>query len=351
MSSVQAIRPYDTSEVRDRGMKALVLLASSLGWNVLHKSNQALRLTARNGVQINVPDNTSVKASVFQAMLSKIMTYSTEQTPTIELVDRIIAITKPNQDQENRLRMALGESPQQHRQRMNNDRPAEPRSDAPLVQFLEIPDFEVVEEPPPVEAPTQPVGSEPMATVLVDKLIVKTQPRMSKRGTTHSPRPHPLAIERHWSDGSVDFKCKFCSYHSDNIVSFNGHGRLHPLATRPGELNNEQKRSMRERELAAEIKAAIEADVAIVEPEPEPEPEPDPEGENATRLQALHDPAWEMVRQIQQIVSPEIEEAYKLLEDDFENLRTENINLRAELKRLTEEWDALQDLINGRNKT
>lgn len=36
-----------------------------------------------------------------------------------------------------------------------------------------------------------------------------------------------IAEERHWSDGSIDYKCMLCEYHSDNRLSLRGHRQKH----------------------------------------------------------------------------------------------------------------------------
>jgi len=101
--------PTDVSMVRDPGMQALIILARSLGWNMMHKPNQPVVITARNGTQKRIPTNTSIRISVFQTTLASILLHSEEMTATIELVDQIIRLTKVDQDHARRLRAAMHE--------------------------------------------------------------------------------------------------------------------------------------------------------------------------------------------------------------------------------------------------
>ena len=122
---INHITPVDVTGVRDPGMQSLIMLATSLGWNVMQKHNQPAVITARDGMQKRLPTNTSIRMSVFQTALSSIMAHTYDVEPTIELIDEIIKITKPSQDHARRLRLAVGETPAQHRERLANDRAAE----------------------------------------------------------------------------------------------------------------------------------------------------------------------------------------------------------------------------------
>ena len=128
---VTHITPVDVGGVRDPGVASLVLLAASLGWNVLKKHNTPVVLTSRDGTQKRLPTDSSCKLSVFQTALSTIMVHTQPGVmPTIELMDAIIAKTKPSVDHQRRLRLAVGENPATHRQRVANDKVAQRRDEA-----------------------------------------------------------------------------------------------------------------------------------------------------------------------------------------------------------------------------
>ena len=128
---VTQITPVDVGGVRDPGVASLVLLAASLGWNVLKKHNTPVVLTARDGTQKRLPTDSSCKLSVFQTALSTIMVHTDETVnATVQLMDAIIAETKVDRDHSRRLRLAVGENPATHRQRVANDKAAQRREDA-----------------------------------------------------------------------------------------------------------------------------------------------------------------------------------------------------------------------------
>ena len=123
---VTTIHPLDIGGVRDPGVASLMLLAASLGWNVLRKQHQPVKLLARNGTQKRLPTDSSCKLSVFQTALSTIMVHTeADIVPTIELMDAIIAETKVDREHARRLRLAVGETPAEHRQRLANDKVAD----------------------------------------------------------------------------------------------------------------------------------------------------------------------------------------------------------------------------------
>ena len=127
---VTQIHPLDVGGVRDPGVASLMLLAASLGWNVLRKQHQPVKLSARNGTQKRLATDSSCKLSVFQTTLSTIMVHTeADIVPTVELMDAIIAETKVDREHARRLRLAVGETPAEHRQRLANDKVAQRRDE------------------------------------------------------------------------------------------------------------------------------------------------------------------------------------------------------------------------------
>jgi hypothetical protein len=55
-----------------------------------------------------------------------------------------------------------------------------------------------------------------------DRTIVSEQP-MTAKASEGRGYESKVAVERHWSDGSVDYKCVDCDYHSDNRLSIRAH--------------------------------------------------------------------------------------------------------------------------------
>jgi len=236
----------DVSGVRDSGMQALVLLARSLDWNVMQKVNNPVVITSRSGVQRRIPTNTSIRMSVFQTHLSSIMLHSTlEATP--ELMDKIIKSVKPNREQANRLREAVGMSVQEHRRQSEEPIPPAVEPGAkPLTQTIEI----QWEEPPmtetnkTIELPRTPYkGTTPLAnSTLAPKgglpadgnehgEVVKRGPFIA---TVHSNDlsggyvyESQSSFERIWSDGYYDYECMICTAAYPSAKGVGSHRQVH----------------------------------------------------------------------------------------------------------------------------
>ena len=120
MPSVNKLTRWDTTGVRDIGVRAVIDLAVSLGWNVVLKTGNPCTVIAKDGARLRMPTDTTIRDSVFQGYLSTIMSHSTEHTPTVELMDSLIAVHKKLSDShKQKLRMAVGETA--------GDAPTDPR--------------------------------------------------------------------------------------------------------------------------------------------------------------------------------------------------------------------------------
>jgi len=80
----------DVSFIEDPGMRAVVVLAVSLDWNMVHKANRVVTLIARNGFKQVIPTDTSIKFAVFQNRVYATVTHSFTHIPTPELMEKII---------------------------------------------------------------------------------------------------------------------------------------------------------------------------------------------------------------------------------------------------------------------
>lgn len=332
MTSVTQLKPIDTTMVKDKGCKALVLLAHSLGWNVIVKSGAPVRLKALDGHVVEIITYTNPRSSAFQSWLSQIIGHSVERTPTIELIDHIVKATKPNKEQENRLRLALGESPQQHRERMANDKVAEFRRDEPhLTQKIEVPPIEPEPEPelPTVgqdDVPTEEEVIEVLAEV-TERHIVKVVDAIVPQGPTRG-YISPCGLERHFSDGSIDYKCRRCSYSSAKLTSVSAHwGSIHKDApSKPREyvdLTPETRAPERQQGRYSLLRLA-----------PEPQPQP-PSYESELDAEA-------MITMIRSIVATAGD---RLMQEENEALLAENQRLVKENEELRTNLQALKDLL------
>src|SRR6185436_3581558 len=82
--AVTSPKLVDVSFIDDPGMRAVVVLALSLEWNMVHKANRVLTLIARNGFKHVIPTDTSVKFNVFQNRVYATITHSMTHIPTLE---------------------------------------------------------------------------------------------------------------------------------------------------------------------------------------------------------------------------------------------------------------------------
>lgn len=324
MTSIQAVELMDVSGVRDNGVKALLLLARSLRWNVMQKHHQPAVITAHDGTQRRLPTDTSLRIGIFQGHLSAIIAHSEEFTPTIELIDHIVQIIKPNIEQARRMRLAMGESPQQHRERMTaHDAGVGEDRQAPLSQHVEFTDAElkaleetqrIQEEQEMVEESVTPSGGD----VTVEPAMARTS-----SGWAYESK---IATKRTWPDGTVDFECTLpgCGYTHKSLSGISGHWRWHvkkgeaPLAPPPPTSRKD-----------------------LIAPEDDYQP-----AKTGTKIRG----ASEIILRIRELVGMDVDESQLVTANEqIRVLTEENQSLRERNRQLRDDWAALQDLL-GRKK-
>jgi hypothetical protein len=273
-----------------------------------------------------MPTDTTIRDSVFQGYLSTLMTHSIEHTPTVELMDSVIAIHKKlDESRKNRLRLAVGESAAQHRERMKaaNEGAREFTLEAkPLTQHIVVPEFVPEPIPTPVEATTAPAPTQPLGRPGPRGLVslVKSAPYMKKPRTNGSKaRESENIIQQEWSDGSITYKCRFCPFTSPNIHAHSGHNKNHGASSREGLWRQ------RKAEQAKKVKSLMTRET--------PMPKPDEPLSDAEKLDA-----------IQTILGGD---ALKLLQEENEQLIKENVRLGTENIKLSSDWAALKSLLGG----
>lgn len=163
--------PMDLNDIRDPGMQALVALAASCKWNVLRKAGRPITLIARDGTKLQMPNNTSIRFSVFIQRLNSIIRHSQTVVVTSELIEKIIKVTKLDISHARKLREVIEVS-------------AEALSAA----------AEIDDEPEP--------EPEPEPEYVLEDWIVH-----DARGRTYVS---PSTRQRVWSDGHVDYVCTYC---------------------------------------------------------------------------------------------------------------------------------------------
>jgi hypothetical protein len=342
--------PADLSGVRDQGVQALISLAVSLDWRAHQKQGQPVVLTSDwDGYQRRLPTNTSIRISVFQTTLSSIITHTEPNLiPTIDLIDEIIAQTKPSGDHQRRLRLAVGESPKQHRQRVENSVTPEHRPDPRqehLMQHIEVPEEETATEvavepdewsgPPPFT----PVDGEDHGELL------SREPLMARRSSGSSVTQRYQSdtnYERHWADGFVDFECQICGHTHTSSRGIGAHSQVHD---RPDKKSIPAWKRSPVFERVEEIEPIVEWE------EPDPSATATvPVAPETVPVVLAEEPSTteQTLAEIIRLVVPSIVRERDRLRAEVAQLREVNQQLEADYEGLRRDWQALKELIGGR---
>jgi hypothetical protein len=354
LQPVTDLKPVDVSAVKDDGMKALILLAVSLGWNTMHKPNQPVVITSREGIQRRIPTGTSTRASYFQSNLSAIILNSALE-PTIELMDAIIKSIKPSADLAMRLRLAVGESPQQHRERLASMEP-EPEELLlpPLGTHGTIVGDELIWEEPP-EPHVRPSrqhrgslvgpadGGDHGAMSEQRTHLAKSSLHQNKDGTWRAKvYESNTADERLWEDGYVDFVCKVCGLAFATSRGVGSHKQMHIVAGEAeadGPMNPKQWQMVSEEALWEERRqpSVPYGKRSKIEPEPVEVAPTDQEVVDAEHL----------IQVIKDLLFPEVERRATELMGVVDRLNLENEDLRIKYAKVSGDLKALRELIGG----
>lgn len=303
---VTTAEPIDVSGIRDPGMQIVVLLARSLGWNVLQKLNQPVVITAIDGHQRRIPTNTSIRSGVYQGHLSGIITHSEHFVPTPALAEAIIKVTKPNRDQAARLRKAVGDLFEDVTVEAAATEDPEPLSTEEMALF------EVEPEPAPSGGSTDLPEGDPEQQP-TERYVVSEEPELS--AWAQEDHGGSFANRRTWSDGSIDYVCKLGDHASDNIKSVQGHWMWH---VRRGEAERIDERV----HLAPDDPGRERAVIPL-----------------PTDFEVSGRIAIDQVRQIAKILGVSDRR------DEIKRLRDEVISLRKENRQLKADWKALRAML------
>lgn len=373
---VTDIVPYDITVARDPSIQALVMLAVSLGWNAHHKNGQPIVLTARNGMQKRLPTNTSVRMSVFQTALSTIILYTEEDVvPTIELIDRIIAITKPSKEHERRLRLAVGETPAHHRERLaaaaaESQGAREPQ---PVTTRIEIPEEAWSSEETMLDDMMVPVAARAAPAPFDGKdhgKLVSREPfvaAFNRKRNSSSYYVSDTSYERHWEDGLVDYECMYCGEAFSTSKGVGSHrqrhiqaGEIEATETRPwkrstgimhGPPRTPPGHRRTSEEKAAEVIPSV-LDLTFEDPPPEDETVDVYLIEEEENLELSEEAIMplgyaDIVGKIAELILPN---QIKRWEAQIAELRAENDALRDDLAHMEGDFEALIDLMESRRK-
>jgi hypothetical protein len=347
------------------------MLAASLGWNVIQKINNPIALVSRDGTQRRLPTNTSVRMSVFQSALSQIMVHTEGWEATPELIDAIVKETKVDRDHERRLRLAIGESPAEHKARLANERAAEQKR---------VPDEHLTQTPPEITGmglPEELVSFEPPADGQKHGALMSREPFMAHhqtgRGRTHIYESDS-SYERVWQDGYKDYECRICGKVFRAAKGAGSHRQVHlksgeiprsdkaawqRAATVEVPIGDWEKHPRRTKaEVAAEVIPVVEDLVFEDLPPVAPPAVFNDEGKWETlqvEVTTETADAEEIIDRIAEMVAPRImasrdswKDVAKQLTEELRLVQQELGDKTAELEKLRADWDALRGLIDGR---
>lgn len=347
---VTQMHPLDIGGVRDSGVASLMLLAASLGWNVLRKQHQPVKLLARDGAVKRLPTDSSCMISVFQSALSTIMVHTEDDTvATIELIDAIIAETKVDREHARRLRLAVGETPAEHRERLANDKVAQRRDEE--------------------EHLTQPVGDAWTDIYLVNEELQDTSALREGLMVPHTPpfdgeehgelvsrEPYVAhysgggnsnskgytyesvtSLERIWEDGYIDYECVVCGMAKGSPRAVGSHRQVH---VRAGEVERDERYMNAAYRARRDERAHAKKEVEFVDELPEERVEAIVSGEPVA--------GDEVIAAMTRLLLPGLISDHEAAITALTQERDEAIKRLAEVEG---EFDALLDLLNSRKKS
>lgn len=237
LDDIPSLPPFDLSLVKDEGAKALIMLAVGLGWNVIVRAGQPAKLTARDGKVVSVPTNTGLRVGVWQSYLSSIMTH-TEPGWSVspQYVDRLVKTFKVDREKERRIRDAIGESPEQLRERRAALKEIPEPEMVLSVSGVDAPDM----EPTPPRPPFLPTSTAPLAE-RVAVHVVSRKPAMARYQATAGGAKlyeSKAADEITYSDGSKTYVCNICDKPYPSLKAVASHRRVHTNAGEASPIGN-----------------------------------------------------------------------------------------------------------------
>jgi len=295
---VTNVKPIDVSYITDSGVRAIVALAASCDWNVVHRAGQMVTLISRTGHKLRLPTNTSIKFSVFASWTNGIARHSLTHLPTPELMEKLIAQYKLDASHARVFREAVGKP-----------EPEEP-SAAALDEFVPT---ERVEPTLSTAAKGLQYVSQIMETV-IRQLV-----------------PH--------GEDQITYRCMVCGLEFQTKRAVGGHYGNHVI-------KGEAEAKPEARDNAIRV---TPTEVSKPEPEPEPAfeievewtpPEPEPV---AMRIEPGHIEDDSELTRLRDIIS---QVAALVSEDVIGDLRGQLAVARTELQDLRQKYNALQQTLS-----
>ena len=299
------------------------------------------------------------------------MVHSDDLLPTIELIDEIIKITKPSRDHQRRLRLAVGETPAEHRDRIAAAEAEVP--DIPKGEHLRQPIGVILSKERWDEAIAAQRIEDKIDVYLLNEELQEGEDTSAIREGLMMPHTPPFdgeehgecisrkpfvaqysgggnskstgylyesvtSLERIWEDGYKDYECQVCGLAKGSPRAVGSHRQVHVKA---GEVERdlryvtEKHRAKRD----ARDQARREEVEFVDELPPDLEEQEQQLVENADGL---------ILDQIRDLVLPGVKSAADRV---IAALTTERDEALKKLAEVEGEFDALVDLLNNRRKS
>src|SRR5580765_4089245 len=213
---VTNVKPFDVSYIKDPAVRAIVVLAVSCEWNVVHKPGRMVTVISRTGLKLRFPTNTSIKFSVFTSWANSVVTHSMTHIPTMDLVDKLINQYKLDSSHARVFRDAVGWLVVDR-----IDLQLEEEEVAEDDTHPEIPDGEVERvEPTLSQATKDTFYVSPLMDTVIRQLI-------------------PDGVEQ------ITYRCKICGLEFETKRGVGGHYQVHVRAGEAEATNHHQKEYVR----------------------------------------------------------------------------------------------------------
>ena len=207
---VDSLVPVDLSNIADRGMKGVALLAVALGWNLVQRKGQPIKLVSRTGLERTVLSDTGVRQSVFWSLIASVLSHSDGNLPTAELIQLIVKQSGMSKAHAQVLTSRVNIL-------AHNGKLHEIEEEEAIT--VEEP---VVEEPEPPSA----IALEPFTPT------VRTEPTLSMRGANGEQYISPImdtVIRQLIPDGDdqITYRCKICGLEFESKRGVGSHYGRH----------------------------------------------------------------------------------------------------------------------------
>jgi len=322
---VDQLKPVDLSNISDKGMQGVVLLAVALGWNLVQRRGAPAQLRSRNGITRNIPTDTGVRQSVFWSMLANILGHSEGRLPTPELLELIVKSTGMSKAHAQVLISKVGILASANPKTLEIEEPEE----EPEVEWKTAPEpiISIIEEARAsvaLDGETQSVGFVPTERV---------EPTLNQagEGEQYISEIMDTIIRQLVADGDdqITYRCKVCALEFETKRGVGAHWQVH---VKKGEA---EATAGNKRTIVNKIEDYVPTEVHA------------PRKDMAQELRRLRRVVQDVQRAVGQEAIKDAERRVMVAERKAEAMQKERDDAIARAERLASDLRSLRDLIGG----